>query len=161
MNVIEPAEILLDKPRKVLVNHAALFKAETEVNRIRGNTAFNRLGIDYLIVNAFNALIMLKAPFPLDLLAVMLWASIVREESRDAKGRVQREEIKFEDIFPILDDSQTATNDIAVALFEAYCKTAGKNIKRGEAAKDDDGEAEKKNHSQSTGLNSGASPASN
>lgn len=148
--IIEASKILLDKPRRILMNHQALFKAEGQINAIRGSSTFARVSIDYLIVNAFNALTILKAPFPLDLLASLLWASIVREG---------KEEIAFEQVFELLDNSETSTNDIAVALFEAYCKTAGKNLKRDDDATPD-ADQEKKTENLETGSGVSAPPSS-
>jgi len=149
--LIEPIEILLDKPRKILVNHAALFRAEGEVNRVRGNNAFGRVSIDYLMVNAFNAMTFMGAPLPLDLLAALLWASLVREP---------KEEIAFDDIFGMLDKSQTATNDLAVSLWQGYVATAGKSLKQGES-KEVDPDQEKKTVSPETGFGSSALPSRN
>lgn len=158
--LIEPIEILLDKPRKIRMGHRALFEAETKINQIRGASAFARVSIDYLFINGMNAWSLLKSPFPMDLLVALLWASLVPEEKRDDNGKKYREALSFEQVMDLLDQSQTPLMDIAPILFDAYCKAAGNSIKEkqpGETSAED----EKKTVNPETGSASGALPGSN
>ena len=71
-------DIVLDKPRKMLFTWLALNKAQREINKLRGEppTASIFVKIDELR----QMLISDEANFPIDLLQVLLWASLLHEE---------------------------------------------------------------------------------
>jgi len=71
-------DIVLDKPRKMLFTWLALNKAQREINKLRGepSTASIFVKIDELR----QMLISDEANFPIDLLQVLLWASLLHED---------------------------------------------------------------------------------
>jgi len=147
MPVIEPVEILLDKPRKFLINHTALRRAETEVNKQRFAKPIEHTNIDNLMVSAYNTVYRLSGMLPRDLLTCLLWASHVPENPKEAK-------LTIEKIDDLLDQSQSSDADIAVILWNAYFKVAGRNFGIASAESEDSGE-EKKTEAQPTGSGSG------
>lgn len=150
--IVEPVEVVLDKPRKLVLNNKALFEAETKINEIRRSGSFGRVSFDYLVIQATNAMQIMRAPFPRDLLAASLWAGIIRDPG---------EKISFEDIFDIMDNSETSIMDIGVAVFEAYSRSAGKNIKEVPPGEKVSAEEKKKTDSPATGSTKSASPLLN
>lgn len=147
--LIEPVEILLDKPRKVQINKRALLTAETEVNRIRGASTFGRVSIDYLMLSLGKLLGFMKTPFPLDLRASMLYAAIIREP---------KESLSFDDVLAMLDKTETPDLDIDEAILVMWTKQAGGSLTSDPAKAETD---EKKTENPVIGNTSGASPESN
>src|SRR5689334_12937742 len=142
--LIEPIEILLDKPRKIRINKRALLTAENEVNRIRGTSTFGRVSIDYLMLSLGRMLTLLKTPFPLDLRASMLYGGLIREA---------KEEIGFDDILDILDKTDTPDGDIDSAIFELWVKQAGKSLTTEPAKAQTDEKKTENQDRKSTRLN--------
>lgn len=74
--LFEPIEIELDKPRKFFLSARALMRAEKEVNRQRGAKPSEHVSIDYLTYRAAADFLAGAGNFPLDLVAVLLWAGL-------------------------------------------------------------------------------------
>ncbi len=149
MSVIEPVEIILDKPRKLLLNHQALRRAENEVNKQRFAKPIDYTNIDNLMVSAYNTVFRLSGMLPRDLLSCLLWASIVPDSPRDPKLTIDR-------VDELLDQSEMSDADISVVIWSAYIKVAGKNFKQVGDSETDDSE-EKKTKDQPTGSPNGRS----
>ena len=132
MTPIEPLEIVLDRPRKVLINHLALFKAENEINRRRGAKPEEWASIDVLMVDAFNRIYRARGMLPRDLLVVMIWAGLGHETSKPA--------LTVEQITGLLDNSEKGVAELSGEIWNAYFLANTKNLK----AADTD---EKKNQS--------------
>ena len=150
MNVIEPTEIILDRPRKLMINHRALRKAESEVNKLRFANPSNYANIDGLMIAAYNTMYRSMGLLPRDLMSCLLWAGLSDEDPK----------LTLDKIESLLDSTDASLAEISGKVWAAYFKSAGKNLVIvGEA----DNDAEKKTISedQPTGLNSGASPALN
>ena len=134
-------EIELDRPRKLLIDHAALFRAEQEINRLRGARPEEHLSIDTLMVEAYNRVLRMTGLLPIDLLFVMLWAALLHE---DPKLEVNR-------MAALMESSPLSRVELSARLWETYFKSAGKNL----VERNDGGEEEKKN--QPIGSDNGAS----
>ena len=122
MTPIEPIEINLDRSRKVLINHRALFKAEGEINKRRGAKVEDWASIDVLMVDAFNLIYRSRGMLPLDLLAVMIWASIVYENNERA--------LTVEQITDLFDDPSVSRAALSGDIWGAYFKASMRNLKQ-------------------------------
>lgn len=147
MNLIEPVDITLDKPRKLLINHLALFKAEAEINRMRFAKPEDYAAIDVLMVDAFNHIYRGKGMLPLDLLLCLISFGLVYESPKEKRFTI-------EDIAALLDGSEVSRAELSGIVWGAYFRIAGKNLKTVDA--DAPLEGEKKTEGQPTGLPNGA-----
>lgn len=146
MNLIEPIEITLDKPRKLLINHLALFKAETEINRMRFAKPEDYAAIDVLMIDAFNHIYRGKGMLPLDLLLCLISFGLVYDSPKEKRFTI-------EEIAALLDGSDVNRAELSGVVWGAYFRIAGNNLKavEGDAPPD-----EKKSEGQRTGLPNGA-----
>jgi len=145
--MIEPVEIVLDKPRKLLINHLALYRAEAEINKLRFAKPEDYASIDALMVDGFNHLFRSRGMLPLDLLLCMLWAGLVYDDPKKPR-------LSIEQVAAVLDEAKANRAEISGAIWGAYFKVAGRNLKVVGA---EDGEAtEKKNQDPPTGSDNGA-----
>lgn len=148
MSLIEPTEIVLDKPRKLLINHLALYRAEAEINKLRFAKPEDYASIDALMVDGFNHLFRARGMLPMDLLLCMLWAGLVYDDPKKPR-------LTIEQVAGLLDGAQVNRAEISGTVWGAYFKVAGKNLRvmsDGEAGDD----AEKKSQDPPTGPDSGA-----
>jgi hypothetical protein len=74
--LFEPIEIELDKKRPFKLNLRALMRAETEINRVRGAKANERMAIDHLILSEARNSMMNKGGFSIDLFFALVWAGL-------------------------------------------------------------------------------------
>lgn len=80
MNAIEPVEIVLDKPRKMLLTMGALRKAEAELNRARGLNGAERVSIFEVINREIQGFATDQLKLGADFIVILLWASLLHEE---------------------------------------------------------------------------------
>jgi hypothetical protein len=151
-SAIEAIDIVLDKPRRLRLDHAGLFRAECEINRIRGASPEERAGIDYLMVRAYSG-ILRSVLLPLDLLFCVLLQALLHEDPK----------LTFDDMPKLIEASPLTRGDISVFLWEAYLKCAGKNLRiktEDSTAEAGSEEEEKKSASLASGEGNGASRSS-
>jgi hypothetical protein len=137
-SAIEAIDIVLDKPRRLRLDHAGLFRAECEINRIRGASPEERAGIDYLMVRAYSG-ILRSVLLPLDLLFCVLLQALLHEDPK----------LTFDDM-PKLIEASPLTR-------------AGKNLRiktEDSTAEAGSEEEEKKSASLASGEGNGASRSS-
>jgi hypothetical protein len=146
MGTIEPVEVLLDKPRKLLINHFCLYRAEAEVNKLRFAKPEEYCAIDVLMVDAFNHLYRARGMLPLDLLLCMIAFGLVYEP--------KEKRLTLEQIAELLDASELSRAELSGIVWGAYFKVAGKNLKQVAAEGPDE---EKKTADPPTGPSSGLS----
>lgn len=152
MNLIEPIEIVLDKPRKLLINHLTLFKAEGEINRMRFAKPEDYAAIDVLMIDSFNHLYRARGMLPLDLLLCLICHGLVYDDPKEKR-------LTIEQVAALLDKSETSRAELSGVIWGAYYRVASKNLKQVEA--DAPPTDEKKTEDQPTGSDSGASGALN
>lgn len=70
MNAIEPVEIVLDKPRKMLFTFGALKAAEREINKIRTATGEAKTSV-FTILGEMSP----------DTISILVWACLLHEDS--------------------------------------------------------------------------------
>lgn len=78
MKSIESVEIILDRPRVMLINMAALLRAEREINKQRREDGLEPVSIFELINHALRGVSDLK--ISAQFVSVMLWASLLHED---------------------------------------------------------------------------------
>lgn len=154
MNLIEPIEVVLDKPRKILINHLALYRAEAEINKLRFARPEQYVSIDVLMIEGFNNLFRARGMLPMDLLLCMLWAGLVYDDPKKPR-------LTIEQVAALLDASETNRGEISGALWAAYFKVAGKNLKVVGPEDSAQDAGEKKTEGQPTGSGNGVSPGLN
>lgn len=142
MGTIEPVEVSLDKPRKLLINHFCLYRAEAEVNKLRFAKPEEYCSIDVLMVDAFNHLYRARGMLPLDLLLCMICFGIVYEP--------KEKRLTLEQIAEVLDASEMSRAELSGIVWGAYFTVAGKNLKQVDAP-----DEEKKTADPPTGQSSG------
>lgn len=151
MSAIEPVEIVLDKPRKLLINHWTLYRAEAEINKLRFAKPDDYVSIDVLMVDGFNNLFRARGMLPMDLLLCMICYGLQYDDSKEKR-------LTLEQVAGLLDTSETSRAEISGTVWGAFYKVAGKHLKIATAADvAADEEQEKKNKDQPTGSNSGQS----
>lgn len=80
MQLIEPVEITLDRPRKMLLTLGALRRADQEFNKARGLTGDARVSIFDVINTELKNVAADNLKFGPDLIAIMLWASLLNDD---------------------------------------------------------------------------------
>lgn len=143
MTPIQPTDIILDKPRKLLINNMALFKAEAEVNKLRFAKPEEYQSIDALMVASFNNMFRARGLLPMDLLLSLIVHGLMVEKNERRPT--------VEEVAAMIDSSDQGRAEISVAVWTAYYQSAGKNLKVA------DGEEEKKTTDQPTGSVNGVS----
>lgn len=145
MELIEPIEIVLDRPRKLLINHKALRRAESEVNKMRFAHPNDYASIDSLMVAGFNAIFRISGMLPRDLLVCMLWAGLANEDPKLTIDRIDE----------LMDQTPLDLGTISGIVWGAYFRAAGKNLQIVGAGSAED---EKKTNAagRPTGSDSGA-----
>lgn len=118
MNAIQPVDILLDKPRRLLLNHRAFCLAESEINKRRFAKMEDYRGLDDLMIDANNRLLLRGRMPPMDLLIVMIWAGLLFENPA----------LKIDDIAPLLDASSTPRAELCGAVWRAWIEFSGANL---------------------------------
>ena len=146
MSPIQPTDIILDKPRKLLITNFTLFRAEAEVNKLRFAKPEEYLSIDSMMVAAFNTMLRAQGLLPMDLLLSLIAHGLVTEKGEKRPT--------IEDVAAMIDVSDQGRGEISLAVWNAYYNAAGKNLRPAT-----EGE-EKKTTDQPTGLGNGASPGS-
>jgi hypothetical protein len=147
MTPIEPVEVILDKPRKLLINHFALYRAEAEVNKLRFAKPEDYASIDALMVDGFNNLYRARGMMPMDLLLCLITFGMVYDDPKERRLTVDQ-------VAALLDVSESDRGTLSGTIWGAYFKLAGRNLK---VATQGDVDAEKKTTDQPTGSNSGRS----
>jgi hypothetical protein len=127
--IFEPIEIELDKPRRFKLNLRALLRAEHEINRQRGAGVADYIAIDNLVLEAARQS-MLRY-FPLDLLAVLLWAGL-NEIALDEK----QEQIGLDAILELIEASPWTRPRLAAAVLEYYLQITSKAMEKKEEDKE-------------------------
>lgn len=154
MTPIEPVEITLDKPRKVLFNHNALIVAEREINKQRGATPQTYTSLEVLMYDAIRLVYQSKGALgalPRDILVTMLWAGL----NYDPKAR----QFTIEQTLNLLDQSSLGISQLSIDIWNAYFKANENNFK---IVASDSPEPEKKSDMILTdGSTNGALPESN
>ena len=117
--IFEPIEIELDKPRRFKLNLRALMRVEREINRQRGAGIANYVAIDNLVLEAARTS-MLRY-FPLDLLAVLLWAGL-NETALDEK----QEQIGVDAVLELIEASPWTRPRLAGEVCDYYLKITSK-----------------------------------
>lgn len=143
--IVDPVEIVLDKPRRLLITKRGLRLAEAELNKQRYPITGRVSNIDAYVVQAINDVIRLGGIMPRDLIVCLLWAALLHEDSK----------LKIEQIDEIMDKSVTGDAEISGQLMGLYLNCAGPTVQKGAA------EPEKKTTDPQTGPDSGASPVLN
>ena len=146
MTPIQPIEIVLDKPRKLLINNMALYKTEADINRLRYAKPEDYASIDVLMVDAFNHLFRARGLLPMDLMLSMLVNGLIYE-----KGEKR---LSLEEIAELIDNSESSRAELSGQVWAAYFNNAGKNLKFSDKIEDE----EKKTESLQTGPLNGQSP---
>lgn len=147
MNVIEPVDIVLDKPRKLLLGYLGLYTAEMEINKLRGAKPDEHVSIDFMMINAYNLTLLTTGLLPVDVLLCVLWAGLLHEEPKITKEKVAA----------LMDQSPLTRGDLSAKVWAAYASSS-KNMFKVTTAADaeqpsaDDGE---KKTAETTGSNSG------
>ena len=118
MKPFELIEVELDKKRSLLMNHEALFRAETQINKLRHSRPDEHAAIDTLMIDAYNRILRKTGLLPLDLLFVLLWASLLHEDPG----------LRLEQIPSLIDRSPLSRVELSERLWQAYFKSAGKNL---------------------------------
>lgn len=121
MTPIEPVEILLDKPRKILINHRALYKTEQEVNRQRFAKPDDYVQIHKLMVDSFNNMFRASGLLPMDLLLSLISNSLIAERGE--------KKLTMDEVADLLDKAETGMAEISAAVWTAYFSVAGRNLK--------------------------------
>lgn len=142
MNVIEPVEIVLDKPRKLRPTHYALMSAERELNRQRNATPSNAASIDFAIIKAYNETLFGVGSYPLDLTVCLLWAFLLPDDGN----------LTIRQAAELIDQANITRGELNDALWRAYRSVAGKSIS--EAAPGE----EKKTEAPDPPIGSGTAP---
>lgn len=112
-----PVEILLGKPRKLLFDHQALCSAEREINKQRGVAPAEFVSIDFLMISSARAGLSGSGGFPRDLIAVMLWAGLLREDPKLTVSQAEK----------LIDQSPLPHGEIVDLVWEAYARAAARN----------------------------------
>lgn len=144
---IEPVEVVLDKPRKVLINHFALYRAEAEINKLRFAKPADYVSIDVLMVDGFNNLFRARGFLPMDLLLCMLTFGLVYESPKEKR-------LSLEEVAALLDSTEIDRADLSGIIWGLYFRLAGKNLK---VATPEDAAEEKKTADPPIGSSSGPS----
>jgi hypothetical protein len=110
----EPIEIELDKPRKVFLKAEALMRAEKEINRQRDAKIADHVSIDFLIFKAASDFLQGTGNFPLDLVAVLLWAGL------NAAPHETKDEVTVDKVLDLIDLSPLPRGQILTRLWEHY-----------------------------------------
>ncbi len=142
MKHFDAVEIVLDKKRNLLFNHAALRMAETEINKLRFADPSNHTSIDFLMVDTVGRLANSQGMMPMDLLMVMLWAGLLHEDPK----------LTVDKTAELLDAAELTRSEIGGLVWGAYWKVSEKNFKKA-----DEGE-QKKTNDQDQPLGSNSSP---
>lgn len=150
MSPIEPVEIILDKPRKLLINHFTLYRAEAEVNRLRYAKPEEYASIDVMMVEGFNHIFKSLGMLPMDLMLAMLCHGLVYEDPKEKR-------LNIEQVAGLLDLPEVDRQVVSTAIWAAYFKVAGKNIK---IVGPEDTEKKTDLSDPPTGLESGPLPGS-
>ena len=145
MKALPLVEIDLDRKRTLLIDHAALFRAEQQINKLRSAKPEEYAAIDTLMVEAYNRILRRTGLLPLDLLFSVLWAALLHEDAT----------LKFEQIAGLMDCSSLTRAELSSRVWEAYFKSAGRNLVEAE----EEEEPEKKKD-QANGSIDGASDGS-
>jgi hypothetical protein len=132
--IFEPIEIELEKPRRFKLNLRALMRAEREINRQRGAGVADYVAIDNLVLEGARQS-MLRY-FPLDLLAVLLWAGL-NEIALDEK----EQQIGVDAILGLIEASPWTRPRLAAAVVDCYLKITTKEPAKDES-KDEGKEGE-------------------
>jgi len=119
MNVIEPIEIVLDKPRKLMLGHWGLYTAEMEINKQRGAKPEEHVAIDFMMVDAYNRIFLKTGLLPLDLMVCVLWAGLLHEDPKITKEKVAA----------LMDQSQLSRADLSAKVWAAYFSSSKNSLK--------------------------------
>lgn len=130
--ISEPIEIELDRPRKLKLTTRALMRAESEINRRRGAQVQERVSIDFLLFKAARDQLTGSGSFPLDLLAVLLWAGLQAEEP-DPK-------LTPDGVLDLVDASPLSRGALVTAVWEHYNEVTKKPRSDSAPAEDGGGE---------------------
>lgn len=152
MNLLEPIEITLDKPRKLLINHLTLFKAEADINKMRSAKPEDYAAIDSLMIDAFNHLYRARGMLPLDLMICLLTHGLVYE-----KGEKR---LTIEEITALLDKTELSRAELSGIIWGAYFKVASKSLQAVDANSEEGKAEQKKSTGRQTGNTNGVSPES-
>ena len=138
--IFEPIELELDRPRRFKLNLLALMRAEREINRRRGAGVADYVAIDNLVMESARQS-MLRY-FPLDLLAVLLWAGL-NEIDREEKQLpiTAPPQIGIDAVLELIEASPWTRPRLAAAVVDCYLKITTKEPAKDES-KDEGKEGE-------------------
>jgi hypothetical protein len=124
---LQPIDIQLDKPRKLLINSMALRKAEFELNRLRGSDVRSWESIDGLIFQAYGKVYNTTGRLPADLLFCLLWGGLLHEDPK----------LQLDDVGQLLDRSPLNLSEISGIIWRAYWAYSSKGLQKPEESKPD------------------------
>lgn len=143
-STVEAVEIELDKPRRLLFTNEAIFRAEREINRMRGARPESFVAIEIIMLNAWRTASENLGVLPMDLVACLLWGACLHEDRA----------LTVNDAVDIIIVSGKNRLTLMEALLEAFRRA------RPPIAEPGDGE-DKKKPAAPTGSGSEASPRLN
>jgi hypothetical protein len=117
-DLVESVPIELDKTRHLKFTNRAMMAAEREINKQRGASVAERVAIDYLMIAAARQGLSGAGSFPRDLVTVMIWAGLLREDPS----------LTVEQVVDLIDRSPLSRGKILDCLWEAYQSAASKTL---------------------------------
>lgn len=140
--IFEPIELELDKPRKLYLTLRALMRAETEINRLRGAAASERVSIDYLVLKAARDYLTGGGNFPLDVVVMLVWSGLLAVdqqfcEKRGLDKQWINEPLTVDQVLDMIEASPLKRGSILTRLWDHYNEVTTKE-KNEDSSPDDE-----------------------